>query len=87
MPVIDIKSLQNRLLKVWYVPATSAGLNKLLFFAAAIDSTNEANKAGRIKDIRNYRLANQTFGAKMSADADDAIESLAIILKNYLKIS
>jgi hypothetical protein len=29
---IDIKSLQNRLLKVCYVPATSAGLNRLLFF-------------------------------------------------------
>ena len=46
---IDIESLQNRLLKVCYVPATSAGLPKdklLLFFvAAAIDSTNEANKA------------------------------------------
>ncbi len=43
---IDIESLQNRLLKVCYVPATSAGLNRLLFFAAAIDSSNEANKAG-----------------------------------------
>jgi hypothetical protein len=28
---IDIESLQNRLLKVCYVPATSAGLNRLLF--------------------------------------------------------
>jgi hypothetical protein len=28
---IDIKSLQNRLLKVCYVPATSAGLSRLLF--------------------------------------------------------
>jgi hypothetical protein len=28
----DIESLQNRLLKVWYVPATSASLNRLLFF-------------------------------------------------------
>ncbi len=45
---IDIESLQNRLLKVRYVPATSAGLNGLLFFfsLAAINSTNEANKAG-----------------------------------------
>ncbi len=43
---IDIKSIQNRLLKVCYVPATSASLNRLLFFAAAINSTNEANKAG-----------------------------------------
>jgi hypothetical protein len=42
---IDIKSLQNRLLKVCYVPATSAGLPRLLF-AAAINSANEANKAG-----------------------------------------
>ncbi len=47
---IDIESLKNRLLKVCYVPTTSAGLKgKLLFFsffvAAAIDSTNEANKA------------------------------------------
>jgi hypothetical protein len=48
-PVItDIESLQNRLLKVCYVPATSAGLNRLFFsfFAAAINSANEANKAG-----------------------------------------
>ena len=29
---IDIESLQNRLLKVCYVPANSAGLNRLLFF-------------------------------------------------------
>jgi hypothetical protein len=29
--VIDIESLQNRLLKVCYVPATSAGLSRLLF--------------------------------------------------------
>ncbi len=45
---IDIESLQNRLLKVCYVPATSAGLNRLLFFSfgAAINNTNEANKAG-----------------------------------------
>ncbi len=28
---IDIESLQNRLLKVCYVPATSAGLNRLHF--------------------------------------------------------
>jgi hypothetical protein len=37
------------LLKVCYVPATSAGLPRLLFssfFDAAINSTNEANKAG-----------------------------------------
>ncbi len=48
---IDIESLQNRLLMVCYVPATSAGLPSLNFFfyffvAAAINSTNEANKAG-----------------------------------------
>jgi hypothetical protein len=36
---IDIKSLQNRLLKVCYAPATSAGLPRLLFFAVAINST------------------------------------------------
>jgi cysteinyl-tRNA synthetase len=46
---IDIKSLQNRLLKVCYVPATSTSLPRVSFFfslfvAAAIDSTNEANK-------------------------------------------
>jgi hypothetical protein len=28
---IDVKSLQNRLLKVCYVPATNAGLPRLLF--------------------------------------------------------
>jgi hypothetical protein len=45
---IDIESLQNRLLKVCYVPATNAILNRLLFFSfdAAINNTNEANKAG-----------------------------------------
>jgi len=43
---IDINSLQNRLLKVCYVPATCAVLPRLLFFAAAINSTYEANKAG-----------------------------------------
>jgi hypothetical protein len=41
---IDIESLQNRLLKFCYVPATGAGLPRLLFFAVAINSTNEANK-------------------------------------------
>jgi hypothetical protein len=47
---IDIESLQNRLLKVCYVPATSAGLPRVSFFfsflfvAAAINSTNKANK-------------------------------------------
>ncbi len=43
---IDIESLQNRSLKVCYVSTTSASLNRLLFFAVAINSTNEANKAG-----------------------------------------
>ncbi len=44
---IDIQSLQNILLKVCYVAATSTSLDRLLFFfAAAINSTNEANKAG-----------------------------------------
>jgi hypothetical protein len=41
---IDIKSLQNRLLKVCYVPVTSTSLSKL-FLASAFNSTNEANKA------------------------------------------
>jgi hypothetical protein len=43
-----MKSLQNILLKVCYVPATSACFPMLsfFFFAAAIDSTIEANKAG-----------------------------------------
>ncbi len=46
LPSIDMKSLENRLLKVCYVPATSAGLNRLLyFFAAEINNTNEVNKA------------------------------------------
>jgi hypothetical protein len=45
---IDIESLQNRLLKVCHVFATSASHNRVLFslFAAAINSTNVANKAG-----------------------------------------
>ena len=45
---IDIES-QNRLLKVCYVPAISVGLPKLPFFAAAINSTDEANKAGSMQ--------------------------------------
>ncbi len=50
---IDIES-QNRLLKVCYAPATSTGLPRWLlllfsFFAAAINSTNEANKAGSMR--------------------------------------
>jgi hypothetical protein len=40
---IDMKG-KNRSLKVCYVPATSTTL--LAFFAVAIISTNEANKAG-----------------------------------------
>jgi hypothetical protein len=43
---IDIKSIQNRAyLKVCFVPATSGSLQSLLF-VVAINSTNEANKAG-----------------------------------------
>jgi hypothetical protein len=34
---IDIKSHQNRLLKVCYVPASSASLNRLLFFSFCCD--------------------------------------------------
>jgi hypothetical protein len=40
---IDI-SLPDRLLKVCYVPTTKTGLPKA-FFAAAINSTNDTNKA------------------------------------------
>jgi hypothetical protein len=45
---IDIESLQNRLLKVCHVPTISAGLIGFFsfFFAATINSTNEANTAG-----------------------------------------
>ncbi len=49
LKTIDIESLQNRLLNVCYVPATSAGLPRVsfsFFVPAAINSTNEANKAG-----------------------------------------
>ncbi len=38
------RKTKNRLLKVCYVPATSASLPRL--FYAAINNTNEANKAG-----------------------------------------
>ncbi len=47
--IVIVKALQNRLLKVCYVPATSASLPRLLFilfFCCGIDSTNEANKSG-----------------------------------------
>ncbi len=45
---IDIESLQNRLLKLCNVPATSAVFQGFffLFYAVVINSTNEANKAG-----------------------------------------
>ncbi len=45
--VIDIKS-KNRLLKVCYVPATRTTFLAffLYFLAVAINSSNEANKAG-----------------------------------------
>ncbi len=39
------RKTKNRLLKVCNVPATRAGLPRLLFYAA-VSSTNEANKAG-----------------------------------------
>ncbi len=44
---IDIKR-KNRLLKVYYVPATSVTLLAFFsfFLAVAINSTNETNKAG-----------------------------------------
>jgi hypothetical protein len=42
---IDIKNLQNRLLGLLR-DTTSASLSWLLFFAVAINNTNEANKAG-----------------------------------------
>ena len=41
---IDIKR-KNRLLKVFYAPATSA-TSLAFFLAVAINSTNETNKAG-----------------------------------------
>jgi hypothetical protein len=44
---IYIESLQNRFLKVCYVPTTNASFPRLLF-AAAINNTNEANKAGSV---------------------------------------
>ena len=48
---IYIERRKNRLLKFFYVPATSAAHNRLhffflFFFAVAVYSTNEANKAG-----------------------------------------
>ncbi len=45
---IDIERRKNRLLKFCYVPATSAAHSRLFFFffAVAVYSTNEANKAG-----------------------------------------
>jgi hypothetical protein len=45
---IDIESHQNRLLKVCYVPASGASLNRLLF-AASFNSTDEAKKAGSMR--------------------------------------
>jgi hypothetical protein len=45
------QKIKNRLLKVCYVPATSAGLPRLLFcyFDVAVNSTKEANKAGGMR--------------------------------------
>ncbi len=45
------RKAKNRLLKFCYVPATSAAQNRLLFFAVAVYSTNEANKAGLKQSI------------------------------------
>ena len=44
---------KNRLLKVCYVPATSAGHPRLLFYAA-INSTNETNKPGGTRHSSVY---------------------------------
>jgi hypothetical protein len=49
---IYIKSLQNRLLKVCYVLATSPCLPRL--FDVAINSTNEANQAGGMRHQAVY---------------------------------
>jgi hypothetical protein len=48
------RNAKKRLLKFCYVPATSAAQNRLLFFfffAEAVYSTNEANKAGLKQSI------------------------------------
>ncbi len=43
------RKTKNRMLKVCYVAATSAGLPRLFsFFYVAINSNKEANKAGRM---------------------------------------
>ncbi len=43
------RKTKNRMLKVCYVPATSARLPRLFpFFYVAVNSTKEANKAGRM---------------------------------------
>jgi hypothetical protein len=48
---LDIESLQNKLLKVCYVPATSAGLNSLLFLlqplTVLMKQTREAVSASK----------------------------------------
>ncbi len=44
-PFIDIESLQNRLLKVCYVPATSAILNRVLFFLFLLQLTKQTRQA------------------------------------------
>ncbi len=58
---IDIESLQNRLLKVCYVPATSAGLPRVSFFFSFLfllvrpfTVLNEANKAGSTRRLAVY---------------------------------
>jgi len=43
--VIDIESLQNRLLKVCYVPATSAGLPRLFLLGPLMKQTRQAVRA------------------------------------------
>ncbi len=52
--IMDIESLQSRLRKVFYVPPTRAGIPRLLFYAAAINISNEANKAGSTRDYAVY---------------------------------
>jgi hypothetical protein len=52
------KKYLNRLLKVCYVPATSAILIAFCssFFAVAINSTNESNKAAGMRHLAVYLL-------------------------------
>ncbi len=76
------KSL-NRLLKVCYVPATSAILIAFFssFFAAAINSTNEANKAAS----KRHWAVLDVYALNSNCEAKSASKNLKNIVEDRVR--